>query len=210
MEVAGIPATQVAPDAVGRARRCADHPVSELGHAATIAPSQRVRDLRRGGRSDRRVHHQGREGAHDVDAQSICSVLADGVVNRIAAPLLLAIGLVGVGQLALEEVHPAGLAPPLDLVLHRMLDGQAVDRHVVPIDPQAIAAVAAVGGRRMEATAVVVVRMPEPGVVQDHALAIDLDVDVRTRPAAAPRGAPREGADPREDVGGEAVVPHPV
>ena len=67
-------------------------------------------------------------------------MLFDGEVDAVAGEALVAKhGLIHVvRQLALVEVRPAALAAPDDLVLIRVLHGEAVGRHVVAVDDEAV------------------------------------------------------------------------
>eukprot|EP00451_Oxyrrhis_marina_P048142 CAMPEP_0204458048 /NCGR_PEP_ID=MMETSP0471-20130131/3226_1 /ASSEMBLY_ACC=CAM_ASM_000602 /TAXON_ID=2969 /ORGANISM="Oxyrrhis marina" /LENGTH=118 /DNA_ID=CAMNT_0051458595 /DNA_START=186 /DNA_END=540 /DNA_ORIENTATION=+ len=77
-------------------------------------------------------------------------------------------------QLGLEEIHLPALSLPLHKILHGVLHLQPVHTDVRPGDHEAVTAESTVRG----AVAVVVVSMPEPGVVDCHLTPINLHVHI--------------------------------
>ena len=95
---------------------------------------------------------------------------------------LVIAGLVGrvVGDFGLIEVGAAVVAVPQDLELLVMLDEEAVGGDVVAVDDQAVVAEILV-----PADAGAVIGAPDPGVIDDGVVAVDLEIDL-ARPTPAP------------------------
>ena len=147
-----------------------------------------------------------------VDSEAPGFVAGDGVGYFVGGPAVGAgsTGVAGlvrriVGDLGLVEVGAAGVAVPEDLELLVVLDEEAVDGDVVAVDDEAVCA--GVGG---PTDAGAVIGAPDPGVVDDGVVAVDLEVVA----GAADAGAAYAEEDVVERdrvlcVGG-SVLPGPI
>ena len=122
-------------------------------------------------------------GEHDVwffedavDAEAPGFVAGDGVGDFVGGPAVGTsgageAGLVGriVGDFGLVEVGAAGVAVPEDLELLVVFDEEAVDGDVVAVDDEAV--LAGVAG---PSDVGAVIGAPDPGVVDDGVVAVDL------------------------------------
>ena len=129
-----------------------------------------------------------------VDAEAPGFVGGDFVGDLVGGPAVGAggageAGLVGgiVGDFGLIEVGAAIVAVPEDLELLVMLDEEPVGSDVVGVDDEAVGA-----GVRIPANAGSVIGTPDPGVVDDGVVGVDLKVDYGTADAGT--------ADAEEDV----------
>ncbi len=133
-------------------------------------------------------------GEDAVDAEAPGFVVGNAVGYFVGGPTIGAggarVGGLGwrvVGDLGLVEVGAAAVAVPENLELLVVLDEEAVDGDVVGVDEEAVAAEVLV-----PADALAVVGAPDPGVVDEGVVAVDLEIDTRATYACA--------TDTEEDV----------
>jgi hypothetical protein len=129
-----------------------------------------------GGNFDGTAEHDVWFAEDAVDAESPGFVAGDGVGDFVGCPAVGAgsageARLIGgiVGDLGLVEVGAAGVAVPEDLELLVMFDEEAVDGDVVAIDDEAVCA--EIAG---PADAGSMIGAPDPGVIDDGVVAVDL------------------------------------
>ena len=129
-----------------------------------------------GGNFDGTAEHDVWFAKDAVDAESPGFVAGNGVGDFIRCPAVgtgcaREAGLVGgiVGDLGLIEVSSAGVAIPEDLELLVVLDEETVDGDVFAVDDEAVLA-----GVAAPADSGSVVGAPDPRVVNDGVVAVDL------------------------------------
>ncbi len=122
-----------------------------------------------------------------VDAEATCFMVGDGVGDLVGGPSVDVggagvFGLVGwvVGDLRLVEVGAAAVAVPEHLILLVVFDEEAVGGDIVAVDDQSVG-----GGVGVPADACAVVGAPDPCVVDDGVVGVDVEVDLRATDACS-------------------------
>ncbi len=123
-----------------------------------------------------------------VDAEAPSFVRGDGVGYFVGGPAVGAwgagiAGLVGwvVGDFGLVEVGAAAVAVPEDLELLVVFDEETVGDDVVSVDDEAVGA-----DVRVPAYTGTVVGAPDPGMVDDGVVGVDLEVAYRATGSCSP------------------------
>src|SRR5262245_33310466 len=124
-----------------------------------------------------------RDEEHRVNAHTPCLVVGDGIGHLLRGPAvhawrrgpeILSVWRRVIGDLGLVEVDPAAVAVPDNLVLLEVLDEEAIGGDVVAVHHHAVRGGVDVPAHR---SGIAVVGAPEPDVVNQCIVAVDLQTD---------------------------------